>query len=147
MDVPSVEILGHPVNDTDCFVISQLITQVVPGFRGDIAANLATVTQNPNARLLVARSDNPPHLIVGLAVLNLLSKVIGREGRLNDLVVNEPCRERGYGSVIVKAAVDEARNAGAYKLEVTCDPRITANTLFRADFELLDVNRYTLYID
>jgi len=143
----SIETLSSPVAEADCQAISRLIPQVVPGFAGDLAVNLANVVQSPCSRLLVARSGQA--LVVGLAVLNFLPKTIGIEARLNDLVVDESHREQGYGNALVEMAVLEARKAGAYKLELTCRTGLVAvNALSSAKFgDSLAVNRYTLYIE
>lgn len=146
MGTPIIEILHGTVNEVDCRAISRLIVQVVPGFTGDLGANLGSVVQHPNSRLLVAR-HKPSQRIIGLAVLNFLPKAVGLEARLNDLVVDEAHRRQGYGSAIVDTAIQEARNAGAYKLEVTCSPdRVAVNVLNNAKFgKRILVNRYSLY--
>ncbi len=111
--------------------IAVLLPQLMPDAECDVDANLQTLLDSPTSRLLTARL--PDDQIVGFAVGNLVPKIVGTEGRINDVVVDEGYRRQGIGRALCERTIEELISAGAYKVEWHCKPElIAANALYRS---------------
>lgn len=79
----------------------------------------AEVSADPRQRLLVLESEGR---VVGTIVLILVPN-ISRRGRpyalIENVVVDEGVRGRGYGEALMRYAIDQARDAGCYKVSLT----------------------------
>jgi ribosomal protein S18 acetylase RimI-like enzyme len=144
--MPIVEVLTD-LSTSDAEKISSLMPDVVPQIIGDINTNLGKVIANEGSRLIVAREAQNAQLI-GFLVLNLLPKVTGLEGRINDFVVEERERRKGVGTSLLQAAFKEAQSSGAYKVEVAVSSKNTPANLLHESLlgELTDKGVYRIYL-
>jgi GNAT superfamily N-acetyltransferase len=85
----------------------------------------ADVNADPRQRLLVIEAAGR---VVGTLVLLTIPNV-SRGGRpygiVENVVVDAAARGRGYGETLMRAAIDEARRAGCYKIALTSRLRRT----------------------
>lgn len=110
--------------------ILALLTQLsLDGPREDVSAveayrkAFAEIERDPRQRLLVLESDGR---IVGTAVLIIIPNLShrGRPWALaENVVVDETARSAGYGELLMRRALEEARTAGCYKLTLTSSKR------------------------
>lgn len=117
--------------------------QLRPGARAPGPEALAAVLADPSITLLAACDGGS---IVGLAVVAVYRRLSGVSGHLHDVVVDGAARRRGGGGALVAAAIEVARERGAYSLELTSAPwREEANQLYpRLGFQRRDTNVYWL---
>ena len=117
--------------------------QLRPGARAPGPVALAEVLADPATTLLAARDGGG---IVGLAVVAVYRRLSGVSAHLHDVVVDGAARRRGGGGALVEAAIEVARERGAYSLELTSAPwREAANRLYpRLGFQRRDTNVYWL---
>ena len=67
-----------------------------------------------------------------MATLALDALVTGTKARVEDVVVTQTCRGRGYGSQLISHLVAEAKAHGAASVNLTSRPeREAANRLYR----------------
>lgn len=84
--------------------------------------------------------------IVGLGALCIFISPSGRHGHIEDVVVDQSQRGKGYGEQIVQALIEEARSKGLPGVSLTCNPRRQeANRLYtRMGFKQWQTNNYWL---
>jgi GNAT superfamily N-acetyltransferase len=79
----------------------------------------AEISADPRQRLLVIGADGR---VVGTAVLIVVPN-LSRRGRpyalVENVVVDEAQRGRGYGAALMRYAIEDARRAGCYKIALT----------------------------
>ena len=80
--------------------------------------------------------------VVGMLTLGIYHSPTGSKGWIEDVVVDDACRGRGYGRMLVAHAIEEARKAGVAQLMLTSNPlRVAANKLYQAmGFERKETN-------
>ncbi|MCY4252860.1 MAG: GNAT family N-acetyltransferase [Thaumarchaeota archaeon] len=93
---------------------------------GQAAASrvLDSVAANPNHVILVAERDGR---VIGATTLLIEPKFIhdgGLVGHIEDVSVRDGERGAGAGSALVRAAIEEARRAGCYKVVLECSERL-----------------------
>lgn len=81
--------------------------------------------------------------IVGTATMWIEEKMGGIAGHIEDVVVDQQYRGRGIGLDLVNECVEAARELGAYKCVLDCDPKLE-NFYSRAGFY---ANGITMRID
>lgn len=81
------------------------------------------VQQDPRQRLVVGEVDGR---VVGSLVIVIIPNLTHR-GRpwavIENIIVDEGERDKGYGEALMRHAVDEARQAGCYRVSLTCNKR------------------------
>jgi len=86
-------------------------------------AAFAEVEADPRQRLLVAEADGR---IVGTLVVIVVPN-LSHQGKpyafVENVVVDESDRGSGYGELLMRRAIDLAREAGCYKLSLTSNKR------------------------
>ena len=84
--------------------------------------------------------------VVGMLTLGIYHSPTGSKGWIEDVVVDDACRGRGYGRMLVAHAIEEARKAGVAQLMLTSNPlRVAANKLYQAmGFEKKETNCYKM---
>ena len=103
--------------------------------------------------LLMLISTNTTHLYVGrdeagqicaTYTLCICPSPTGAKAWLEDVVVDELCRGRGYGAMLVEHAICEARLFRAKSLNLTSQPhRVAANSLYqKMGFKPRETNLY-----
>ena len=94
--------------------------------------------------LFVARDPQHAGAIVGTAALVMYRTLNALHARIEDLIVNEGSRGKGFGAALAQACVQAATRAGAQDVSLTCRPaRAAANRLYqRMGFTQLETNVY-----
>jgi GNAT superfamily N-acetyltransferase len=123
--------------------VQRLMPQLRRGAVVPTSETLAEVMADPATTVLAAcRGDS----IVGLAVVAVYRRLSGLAAHLHDVVVDDAARGQGVGAALVEAAIEVARQRGAYSLELTSAPwREAANRLYpRLGFQRRETNVYWL---
>jgi ribosomal protein S18 acetylase RimI-like enzyme len=105
---------------------------------------VAALLADPDVKLLAALS--PEGAVVGVAAVAIYRRLTGISAHLEDVVVDEPARGAGIGTMLVTAAMDIARAGGADRLELTsATSREAANRLYvRMGFPRRATNVYSM---
>lgn len=84
--------------------------------------------------------------VVGMLTLGIYHSPTGSKAWIEDVVVDDACRGRGYGRALVTHAIEEAKRAGVKQLMLTSNSlRIAANQLYQAmGFERKETNCYKM---
>lgn len=84
--------------------------------------------------------------VVGMLTLGIYHSPTGSKAWIEDVVVDDACRGRGYGRALVAHAIEEAKRAGVKQLMLTSNSlRIAANQLYQAmGFERKETNCYKM---
>lgn len=137
-----VEVLDR-VTEADAAAVEGLMRQLSTRDPGDVSGKLQAIVQATDTDVIVAREDGR---IVGTVVINVLHKILGREGYIDELVVDESMRGRGIASKLMSRAIDELRNRGCGSVGLTSAPkREAANKLYQAlGYEPVQTNVYRL---
>ncbi len=126
--------------------VTSLLPQLTSSGRSMTAAELNTMITTPAATLLIAKDEEK---IVGMISLAVVQMPTGLRSYLEDLVIDASYRRRGAATILLHAAIDVARNAGARTLDMTSRPSRTGAILLyeRLGFRRRDTNafRYTFY--
>jgi ribosomal protein S18 acetylase RimI-like enzyme len=87
--------------------------------------------------------------VVGMLTLVTFKIPTGTRAWIEDVVVDEKVRGKGFAKALVTAAIDEARKAGASTVDLTSRPsREAANALYRSmGFEQRETNVYRFNFD
>lgn len=99
---------------------------LVPGPDGDAAfdlapyrAALAEIEATPGCAVLVAEVAGAVVGVCQLIVFRHLQSAGGRCAEIESVHVHPDWRSRGIGGVLVEAAVERARSAGCYRVQLT----------------------------
>ncbi len=105
---------------------------------------LGELVTNPATRLAILRDDQG--YISGMATLCLCASPTGCKAWVEDVVVEETCRRRGYARQLILFLRKEAKLLGAKSLNLTSSPeREAANHLYRIiGFGERDTNVYRM---
>lgn len=82
--------------------------------------------------------------LVGILTLVLLHIPTGKNGRIEDVVVNKNFRRKGIGKALTLKAINKGNELSLNKLFLTSNPsRIEANQLYlKIGFQLRETNSY-----
>jgi len=121
-------------------LIPQIGIHKIPPTREELALLLRT----PGATLLVARHPDDKGEIVGALCLTVYRVPTGVRSIVEDVVVDGQMRRQGIGELLVRRAIELAREAGANGVSLTSNPqREAANQLYLSmGFELRKTNPY-----
>lgn len=119
----------------------RLTPQLSAGSPAPSRAHLDEMLAQPCCVLLAARSDGQ---IAGVLTLILFSTPMGKHAWIEDVVVDEVARGQGIGEALTRAALEQARAAGAKNVNLTSRPaRAAANRLYlRVGFQHWQTNLY-----
>jgi ribosomal protein S18 acetylase RimI-like enzyme len=101
-----------------------------------------TLLKSKGTSLFIIEIDNKE--IAGMLTLVNYTIPTGRKIWIEDVVVDEAHRGKGYGRKLMLYAIEQARSAGAKSIELTSRPsRIEANQLYRKlGFIIRETNVY-----
>ena len=122
-----------------CRLLQQLTTAPVTL---DEAA-LRTLLDHPTSHLYLLEEEGQ---VVGMLTLGIYPAPTGTKGWIEDVVVMEGQRGRGYGRQLVAHAIEAARQEGVRHLMLTSNPqRTAANRLYQTmGFEQRETNCYRM---
>jgi ribosomal protein S18 acetylase RimI-like enzyme len=137
-----IEVLDE-VNEADAQAVSALMGQLSTRDPGDVEGKLKAIVQATDADIIAVRDEGR---IVGVVVINVIHKVLGREGRIDEIVVDESMRGRGLATKLMDKAAHELRDRGCTMVELTSSARREgANKLYKSlGYELRETNVYRL---
>jgi ribosomal protein S18 acetylase RimI-like enzyme len=128
VDVVQVSDVTPELVDAFVRLTPQLSSSALPPSAGE----LAEIVASPAIVLLVARDPDHEGLIVGTLTLVLFRIPTGVRSWIEDVVVDGAYRRQGIGAALIRAAVEQARDAGARTVDLTSRPsREAANRLYR----------------
>ncbi|MFA5854016.1 MAG: GNAT family N-acetyltransferase [Patescibacteria group bacterium] len=110
---------GVSITAADIEAINRLLAQLserAPRVSIDDVLDVAA-----NAELFLLRDD--AYTLRGMATLAICCKLMGREGLVEDVVVDEAFRGQGGGALLMRALIDHARELGLKSLLLTSSPR------------------------
>lgn len=80
--------------------------------------------------------------IIGMATLGIVNKLMGDEGHVEDVVVDQTHRGKNYGEALMLRLIDRARQLELVHISLTSHPkRVAANNLYaKLGFVIRDTN-------
>ena len=125
--------------------LEELLNQLTPQPSTLSEQTLRAVLNDSASRLYLLEEENR---VVGMLTLGIYHSPTGSKGWIEDVVVDDACRGRGYGRMLVAHAIEEARKAGVAQLMLTSNPlRVAANKLYQAmGFEKKETNCYRMIL-
>ncbi len=101
------------------------------------------VLNSENSRLYVILDGEQ---IIGCATLCITYSPLGTKAFIEDVVVSEEFRGRGFGRLLIRHIISEAGKLSPISLHLTSRPcRIAANALYQSmGFKIKETNCYTL---
>lgn len=123
--------------------LEELLNQLTPQPSTLSEQTLRAVLDDSASRLYLLEEENR---VVGMLTLGIYHSPTGSKGWIEDVVVDDACRGRGYGRMLVAHAIKEAKKAGVAQLMLTSNPlRVAANKLYQAmGFERKETNCYKM---
>lgn len=124
-------------------VINRLIAQLSTSSHTFTEAELNSLIASPQSHLYALEYDEK---IIGMVTLCIYQCPTGRKAWIEDVVVDQNHRGKGYGKLMVRKAMEECQNRGNVTLMLTSRPsRIVANQLYQSlGFEKRETNVYKM---
>nr|WP_295290756.1 GNAT family N-acetyltransferase [uncultured Prevotella sp.] len=123
--------------------INNLLSQLSDSMHTITEEELNTLISSSQSHLYVLESDGQ---FIGMTTLCLYLCPIGWKAWIEDVVVDQNHRGKGYGKLMVRKAMEECKNRGNVTLMLTSRPsRIVANQLYQSlGFEKRETNVYKM---
>lgn len=123
--------------------INRLIAQLSTSSHTFTEAELNSLIASPQSHLYALEYDEK---IIGMVTLCIYQCPTGRKAWIEDVVVDQNHRGKGYGKLMVRKAMEECQNRGNVTLMLTSRPsRIVANQLYQSlGFEKQETNVYKM---
>lgn len=123
--------------------INRLIAQLSTSSHTFTEAELHSLIASPQSHLYALEYDEK---IIGMVTLCIYQCPTGRKAWIEDVVVDQNHRGKGYGKLMVRKAMEECQNRGNVTLMLTSRPsRIVANQLYQSlGFEKRETNVYKM---
>lgn len=123
--------------------INNLLSQLSDSVHTITEEELNTLLSSSQNHLYVLESDGQ---FIGMTTLCLYQCPTGWKAWIEDVVVDQNHRGKGYGKLMVRKAMEECKNRGNVTLMLTSRPsRIVANQLYQSlGFEKRETNVYKM---
>jgi ribosomal protein S18 acetylase RimI-like enzyme len=123
---------------------ARLMPQLSPNFPPPGIGELEDILASPRNALFIARDPERNDVIVGAATLCMYCSPTGLHAWIEDVVVDEGSRGKGFGAALTQACIQRAAEAGAHGVNLTSRPaRQAANRLYqRMGFIRRETNVY-----
>ena len=123
--------------------INNLLSQLSDSVHTITEEELNTLLSSSQSHLYVLESDGQ---FIGMTTLCLYQCPTGWKAWIEDVVVDQNHRGKGYGKLMVRKAMEECKNRGNVTLMLTSrPPRIVANQLYQSlGFEKRETNVYKM---
>ncbi len=124
----------------------RLIPQLNPASRVPNQADLQEVIDNKDTFLFIGTENDE---IVGTISLVVYKIPTGNKAWIEDVIVDETARGKGYGRKLMLHAIEFAKSRGISKINLTSNPtRIAANRMYQQlGFEQYITNMYRLDLE
>lgn len=124
--------------------LARLLPQLNPSAPLPTRDDLAAMLDSPSTYLLNARDPD----IVGTLTLTLFRTLVGLQGRINTVIVDEAARGRGIGEALTREAVRICRDAGVRRITLSSRlDRVPAHRMYlRCGFELTGSRQFHLML-
>lgn len=135
---------GYRISSADIEAINRLLAQLTDRAQPVTIDDILDVMEFSD--LFVFR--DAAGAIVGMTTLTIVSKLLGREGHVEDIVVDASCRRQGVGKALMEAVIERARELNLRVLLLTSRPqREAANRLYRRiGFTPYETNPYSMVL-
>jgi ribosomal protein S18 acetylase RimI-like enzyme len=122
--------------------VLRLLPQLDPESQSPDEKRFRSILQSKNTSFFIAELDNKE--IAGILTLVTYDIPSGHKVCIEDVVVDESQRGKGYGRELILFAINFAKSTGAKSIELTSRPsRIAANQLYRQlGFVIRETNVY-----
>jgi ribosomal protein S18 acetylase RimI-like enzyme len=122
--------------------ILKLLPQLDPNVDMPGENHFKKILKSERTHLFIAETDNKE--IVGMLTIGTYDIPSGTKFWIEDVVVDESQRGKGFGEELIHLAIDFSKKNGAKSIELTSRPtRIAANELYKkCGFVLRDTNVY-----
>ncbi len=126
--------------------INALLKRLSPNSPKLAMADIERIARIESMSVVFARDTDDKDRIVGMARLVSVPMLVGREGVVEDVVVDQACGGRGIGTQLMLNLLARARALGLVRVVLTTWPdREAANRLYSTlGFERLGINYYRL---
>jgi ribosomal protein S18 acetylase RimI-like enzyme len=126
--------------------VLRLLPQLDPDSELPTRKHFNKILKSEGSHLFIAELDNKQ--IVGMLTIGTYNMPSGVKVWIEDVVVDETQRGKGYGKELTLFAVDFAKTLGVKAVELTSRPsRTSANQLYRKlGFVLRETNVYKYYL-
>lgn len=123
--------------------INNLLSQLSDSMHTITEEELNTLISSSQSHLYVLEADGQ---FIGMTTLCLYQCPTGWKAWIEDVVVDQNHRGKGYGKLMVRKAMEECKNRGNVTLMLTSRPsRIVANQLYQSlGFEKRETNVYKM---
>lgn len=131
-------------SDEERCAINRLLPQLSANATTLTAEAMNALIASPHTHIYIIKDENG--LTQGMASLCLCASPTGTKAWVEDVVVDNACRGRGYARALLKHLKQESSRLGAKSLNLTSQPqRIAANALYRSEgFVQRNTNVYRL---
>lgn len=126
--------------------VLKLLPQLDPESELPTREHFKAVLKSKGIHFFIAETDNKD--IAGILTVVRYIVPTGTKVWIEDVVVNEQYRGRGFGCELIQYAIDFARSTGAKSVDLTSKPsRIAANYLYKkCGFVLRETNVYRYFL-
>ncbi|MGN1353731.1 MAG: 2-amino-4-hydroxy-6-hydroxymethyldihydropteridine diphosphokinase [Alloprevotella sp.] len=130
--------------ETTLTAVNRLLPQLSAHASSLSETDLIRLIDCPTTQVFLGHDEEGT--IQAMATLSLMLIPTGVKAWIEDVVVDENCRGRGYGRQLLTHLIAEARRLGASSVNLTSKPeRVAANRLYRSlGFRLRQTNVYRL---
>jgi ribosomal protein S18 acetylase RimI-like enzyme len=132
------------VTDELMAAVGQLLPQLSASAPLPSRSEVEELVASPQNALFIARDPDQDDDIVGMATLALFRTPTGLHAWIEDVVVSQGARGKGFGAALTQACIQSAARAGAQGVNLTSRPaRQAANRLYqRMGFVKRETNVY-----
>ncbi len=124
--------------------LERLIPQLTKNSQPPTEAELKSLVSSDSSVLLVARISEQSNPIVGILTLVVYRVPTGVHARIEDVIIERTMRGKGIGELLMRQALEMAKESGADGVVLTSNPRReAANRLYRRlGFKRWETNLY-----
>ena len=133
--------------DNDVYnAVAKLLPQLSPFSKLLTKKYFKKILKSKNTHLFVAKVNKE---IVGTLILLNYNILAGPKYWIEDVVIDESQRGKGYGKELTQFAINFAKSVGAESINLTSNPtRIAANELYqKLGFTKIETNFYRYYFE
>jgi ribosomal protein S18 acetylase RimI-like enzyme len=146
MDATVERLDATSLTDGDVSALNMLLLQLSQSDPSLLREDLIKILANPNTIVFVARSSGE---LVGTLTLVLQKTITGDRARIEEVVTSDAVRRQGVGRLLIRTAVDTAKQLGLRSIDLTSRPsREIANNLYLSEgFKLRETNVFRIVLE